>query len=68
MKHIDPTEARIARDNEERRLEKAKRLDARKAGDVKKLFREAAGRVAKDGMKTTYAIHKASAKHPRKVL
>ncbi|KVK56027.1 hypothetical protein L901_00745 [Agrobacterium sp. D14] len=36
--------------------------------DVKAIFRDAAGKGEKGDMKTTYAVHKASAKHPRKVL
>lgn len=68
MKNIDPTAARIARDNEDRRREKEKRLEVRKGQDVKAIFWDAAGKGEKGGMKTTYAAHKASTKNPRKVL
>lgn len=68
MKHIDPTATRVARDNEERLREKEKRLEARKVKDVTALFKEAAGKGEKGGMKATYAVHKASKKPARKVL
>jgi hypothetical protein len=68
VKHIDPTAARIARDDEKRRREKEKRLESRMGKDVKAIFRDAAGKGEKGDMKTTYAVHKASTKHPRKVL
>ena len=68
MKQTDPTAARIARDNEERRREKEKHLEARKGKDVASIFREAAGKGEKGCMKATYSVHKASKKPARKVL
>lgn len=68
MKQNDPTAARIARDNEERRREKQKRVEARKGKNVASIFREAAGKGEKGGIKAPYSVHKASKKPARKVL
>lgn len=67
VKYVDPTEARIARDNEERRRKREAKPDRAEA-IAKAAFREAAGKGNHGPMKATNAVHKASAKNPRKVL
>ncbi|NSY91446.1 hypothetical protein G6L58_13425 [Agrobacterium tumefaciens] len=67
MKYIDPTEARKARDDEDRRQKKTQKPNNAK-GFAKSAFRDAAGKRKQGGVKTTEAGYQAAAKNPRKVL
>jgi hypothetical protein len=68
MKYIDPTKARIARDNEIRKREREMGKSKDIEGGVRCVFREAAGNGKHSPMQTTQAVYKAVAKKPRKVL
>lgn len=67
-KYVDPTEARIARDNADRKKEReTQKLNSPK-GFAKSAFHDAASKGNRGPMKTTAAGYLAAAKRPRKVL
>lgn len=66
MKYVDPTEARTAQDNEERKKERAIKPDHTKS-TVKSIFREAAAKGSHGPVKTTAAGYRAAAINPRRV-
>ena len=68
MKYVDPTEMRIARDNEERKKKRATQKPNNAKGHAKVAFREAASKGKHGPMKTTESGYKAAARKPRKVL
>ncbi|WP_087001435.1 hypothetical protein [Rhizobium sullae] len=66
-KYIDPTEARIALDDEERKKKRKSQKPNNAKGLAKSAFREAAGKGKHGPMKTTEAGYRAAARDPRKV-
>lgn len=66
MTYEGPTKARIARDNELRKQERAKKPDRTKNG-VKDIFREASGKGRSGPVKTTAAGYEIAAVNPRRV-
>jgi hypothetical protein len=68
MKYIDPTESRIARDNEEREKKRETQKPNNAKAFAKAAFREAACKGRSGPMKTTAAGYQAAGKKPRKAI
>ncbi|NEH32642.1 hypothetical protein [Rhizobium ruizarguesonis] len=68
MEYVDPTKARIARDDKDRTKKKKEPQKENVAkGLAKVAFRDAAGKRKKGPVKTTAAGYRAAAANPRRV-